>query len=94
MFFFYFFLVTQNVTAAPRFNEVDEFLDAAFQTDQVNLFIRPVVIKQYECLVKVLGVVSKETSLDNLWTFSEQRFRNNVANWRNCGDLNTSAGAL
>lgn len=75
------------------------FTDELFDNNELfesklNWTVPPTVIKQYECLVSVLGAVSTAPNLAPLWNFSEQRFRKNVANWKNCGTFETSAGTL
>lgn len=49
-------------------------------------FTRTSLVDQFQCFVDVLGKVSKDNDLKDLWTRNKPEFQTHLDNWKKCAD--------
>lgn len=64
------------------------FFDNPVEIEELSRGDNSNVVEQFQCLVSVLGNVSKDNGLSELWSRSEPVLQYHLNNWRKCSDLN------
>lgn len=63
-------------------------------SEEFDEFAAAPLPEQFQCIVNVLGDVSKANGLEELWSKSQPQFQLHIDNWKRCDNLENKVARI